>query len=83
MQINNSFLVGKMKPLLKELGYSGVGWRTGASAGDMIDALDKHGLRMIATYVGCKVDADKPSFDQRLVDEIEAYKKHKTIIFSI
>jgi sugar phosphate isomerase/epimerase len=67
--------------LLKELGYDGVGWRTGARAGDMIDALDKHGLRMISTYVGCKVDADNPTFDERLIAEIDAYKKHKTIVW--
>jgi sugar phosphate isomerase/epimerase len=67
--------------LLKELGYAGVGWRTGVRAGDMIAALDKHGLRMISTYVGCKVDADNPSYDERLVAEIDAYKKHKTIIW--
>jgi sugar phosphate isomerase/epimerase len=67
--------------LLKELGYNGVGWRTGARAGDMIAALDKHGLRMVSTYVGCKVDADNPTFDERLIAEIEAYKRHKTIIW--
>jgi sugar phosphate isomerase/epimerase len=67
--------------VLKELGYDGICWRPGAGLDEMLKALDKHGLRMLSTYVGCKVDADNPSFDERLAGEIEGYKKHKTIIW--
>jgi len=67
--------------VLKELGYDGICWRPGAGLDEMLAALDKHGLRMVSTYVGCKVDAENPTFDERLAGELEGYKKHKTIIW--
>ena len=67
--------------LLKELGYAGAGWRTGANAGKMIEALDKQGLKMISTFAHCKADPENPSIDENFVREIEAYKKHNTIIW--
>lgn len=67
--------------VLKELGYDGICWRPGAGLEEMMEALDKHGLRVSSTYVGGKVDADNPGFDQRLTGEIEGYKKHETIIW--
>lgn len=67
--------------VLKELGYAGVNWRTGANAAGMIEALDKQGLKMVATYVCCKVDADNPSYPKQLAGEMDAYKKHNTIIW--
>jgi len=67
--------------VLKELGYDGICWRPGAGLDEMTEVLDKHGLRMLSTYVECKVDADNPSFDERLRGEIEGYKKHETIIW--
>jgi len=67
--------------VLKELGYDGVGWRVGAEADKMIDALDRRGLKMISTYVGCTVDAEAPRYDMRLDAEIPLLRKHGTIIW--
>ena len=67
--------------LLRELGYDGICWRTGAGSDEMIGVLDRHGLRMASTYVGCRVDADRPSFDERLPAEMEGYRRHETIIW--
>ncbi len=67
--------------VLKELGYDGVGWRLGVRPGEMLEALDEHDLKMVSTYAHCKVDAENPSIDQRLVAEIELLKNHRTIIW--
>ncbi len=67
--------------VLKELGYDGICWRPGAKPDEMLDLLDKHGLRMLSTYVGGRVDAENPGFDKRLAEEIETYRKHGTIIW--
>jgi sugar phosphate isomerase/epimerase len=67
--------------LLKELGYDGIGWRVGVKPGEMIRALDKYDLRMISTYTQGTVDANNPHYDERLVDELDVMKKHRTIIW--
>lgn len=55
--------------LLKELGYSGIGWRPGRTP-EMLAALDRHGLRMHSTYVRATA-GDGGSYDPRLKDEIK------------
>ncbi len=67
--------------LLDELGYDGIGWRVGANAVKMIEALDIYDLRMVSTYTRATVDAKNPTYDKRLDDELEVMKKHKTIIW--
>jgi sugar phosphate isomerase/epimerase len=67
--------------VLHDLGYDGVGWRIGVKASEMIEALNKYGLKMVTTYTRGTVDAENPTFDQRLTKELNAYKKHNTIIW--
>ncbi|MBN1664040.1 MAG: sugar phosphate isomerase/epimerase [Deltaproteobacteria bacterium] len=67
--------------LLKELGYDGIAWRGGAEAGKMIEALNSYGLRMYCSYISATVDANNPTFDQRLIEDLEAMKKHQTIVW--
>lgn len=66
--------------VLKELGYAGIGWRPGHTA-EMLKALDKHGLKMVSSYIGLKVDAEKPSDPSSLAEEIELMKPHGTILW--
>lgn len=66
--------------LLKELGYSGIGWRPGRTA-EMLAALDKHGLQMVATYVVLNATPDGCPLPAATVAEIDALKGRNTLVW--
>lgn len=66
--------------LLKELGYSGIGWRPGRTA-EMLAALDRHGLRMVATYVVLEATPAGCPLPAATVAEIDALKGRDTIVW--
>lgn len=66
--------------LLAELGYAGVGARPGNHAG-WLAALDKHGLKMLATYVTLNADMEKCPIPEKVVSEIRALKGRETYIW--
>jgi len=66
--------------LLAELGYDGIGARPGKH-GELLAALDKHKLKMFATYVTLKATATECPIPENLVSEIKALKGRETIIW--
>jgi sugar phosphate isomerase/epimerase len=65
--------------LLKELGYAGIGWRPGRTA-EMLAALDRHGLRMMSTYVRATAGVGG-TFDPKLKDEVKLIRHHRTDVW--
>jgi sugar phosphate isomerase/epimerase len=74
--------IGKLEDkaaLLAKLGYAGIAWRPGQTA-EMLAALDKNRLKMVATYVMLTADmscAVPPS----VIAEIDALKGRDTIVW--
>lgn len=66
--------------LLAKLGYAGIAWRPGHTA-DMLAALDRHGLKMVATYVMLKADMKSCPVPAEVVAEIDALKGRDTIVW--
>jgi len=67
--------------MLKELGYAGIGYTGAKNIPKMLEALDKHGLKMFSIYVGAQVGPDGPTFDPDLAEGIKALKGRDTIIW--
>lgn len=66
-------------PLLKELGYSGLGGAVGD--GEMAVALKAAGLRYYNGYLTISFDAEKPALDDKLRQQIEAMKGHDAALW--
>lgn len=66
--------------LLAKLGYAGIAWRPGQTA-DMLAALDKHGLKMVATYVMLTADMKGCPVPAEVTAEIDALKGRETIVW--
>ncbi len=67
--------------VLKELGYAGIGPSGVDGIPQMLDALDKQGLKMYALYVGAHLDPDKPKYDPKLPEVIKLLKGRETYIW--
>ncbi|HUT95833.1 MAG TPA: sugar phosphate isomerase/epimerase family protein [Thermoguttaceae bacterium] len=67
--------------VLKELGYAGIAPSGTSGIPDMLQAVDKHGLKMTALYVGANLDPDKPKYDPKLPEVIRALKGRDTFIW--
>ena len=69
--------------MLKELGYEGiaVGFTSCEELAEMLEQLDKNGLRLFAVYLGVNIDADQQKYDPRLKDAIEILKGRNTLLW--
>ncbi|MBC8470672.1 MAG: DUF1080 domain-containing protein [Planctomycetes bacterium] len=67
--------------MVKELGYAGIGGRADKELGEMLEELDKNGLRMFAVYLGANIDADQPSYGPELKEAIEVLKGSNSILW--
>lgn len=67
--------------LLKELGYSGIGYTGAERVPEMLRALDAQGLKMFSIYVGANLDAGKPPYDPGLRAAIRQLKGRDTLIW--
>ena len=67
--------------VLDELGYAGIGPSGTSGVPEMLEALDKHGLKMVALYVGANLDPDKPKYDPKLPEVIRTLKGRDTFIW--
>jgi len=72
---------GDQARVLKELGYAGVGPSGESGIPEMLQALDEHGLKMFALYVGANLDPDKPKYDPKLPEAIKQLKGRDTFIW--
>jgi sugar phosphate isomerase/epimerase len=67
--------------VLEELGYAGIGPSGTNGIPEMLEALDKHGLKMVALYVGANLDPDKPKYDPKLPEVIRELEGRDTFIW--
>jgi len=69
--------------MLKELGYEGIGigFTEREDLTEILEQLDKNGLRLFAVYLGVNIDADQQKYDPRLKDAIEILKGRNTLLW--
>lgn len=67
--------------MLKELGYSGIGYTGTQQIPEMLKALDAQGLKMFSIYVGADVDRGKSPYDPGLKTAIRQLKGRDTLIW--
>ena len=67
--------------VLKELGYDGIGPSGTAGVPQRLAALDEHGLKQYALYVGANLDPDKPKYDPKLPEVIRQLAGRETCVW--
>ncbi len=67
--------------IVKELGYAGIGCTAGKGVGEMLEELDKNGLRLFAVYLGANIDADQQKYGPELKEAIEVLKGRNAILW--
>jgi sugar phosphate isomerase/epimerase len=67
--------------MVKELGYAGIGCTAGKGLSEMLEELDKNGLRLFAVYLGANIDADQPKYGPELKETIEVLKGRNAILW--
>ncbi len=67
--------------MVKELGYAGIGCTAGKGVGEMLEELDKNGLRLFAVYLGANIDADQQKYGPELKEAIEVLKGRNSILW--
>jgi len=67
--------------VLDELGYAGIAPSGTGGVDQMLAALDKHGLKLYALYVGANLDPDQPKYDPKLPEVIKTLKGRQTFIW--
>jgi sugar phosphate isomerase/epimerase len=66
--------------MLKELGYPGIGGSLD-NLSEMLQELDRNGLKMFAVYTGAWLDPDREKYDPRLKEAIKLLKGRDTILW--
>ena len=66
-------------PLLKELGYAGLGGAAGDRA--MAEALAQAGLRFFNGYLTLQFHAERPALDDKLRTQLDAMRGHDTALW--
>lgn len=67
--------------LLANMGYDGIGYTGTAGIPQMLEALDKHDLKMFSIYVGVVLGPDGPTIDPGLQRAVQALKGRDTFIW--
>jgi sugar phosphate isomerase/epimerase len=67
--------------MLKELGYDGIGCTAGEGLAEMLEELDKNGLRLFAVYLGANIDPDQKKYGPELKEAIKVLKGRNAIIW--
>ena len=67
--------------VLAELGYDGIGPSGVNGIPEMLKALDAHGLKMHALYVGANLDPDKPDYAPELPNVIKQLNGRDTFVW--
>lgn len=66
-------------PMLKELGYDGLGGNAGD--GEMIKALEAEKLRFYNGYLTLELHAERPALDEQLRKTIDVMQDHNTVLW--
>jgi len=67
--------------MVKELGYAGIGCSAGEGLGEMLEELDKNGLRLFAVYLGANIDAGQQKYGPELKEAIEILKGRNAMLW--
>jgi sugar phosphate isomerase/epimerase len=75
------FSASRQVQMVRELGYAGIGCTAGKGVGEMLDELDKNGLRLFCVYLGINIDADQRKYGPELKEAIDVLKGRNTILW--
>ena len=67
--------------MLKELGYTGIGYTGFEELPEMLEELDKNDLRLFTVYLGVHIDPGQQKYDPRLKKAIGVLKGRNTILW--
>jgi len=69
--------------MLKELGYGGIGigFAGTEQLAQMLQEVDKNGLRLFAVYLGANIDPNQQKYDPKLKEAMEILKGRNTILW--
>ena len=69
--------------MIKDLGFSGFGptWSNPEGVREMFAALDRHGLKMYAIYIGINIDAGKAAVTPQLKEAIQVLRGRATMLW--
>jgi sugar phosphate isomerase/epimerase len=67
--------------MLKELGYDGIGYTGCKGLAEMLEELDKNGLRLFTVYLDVSIDAGRKQYDPKLEEAIKILKGRNTILW--
>jgi len=67
--------------MIKELGYAGIGCTAGKGLAEMLQELDKNGLRLFTVYLGVNIDSDQQKYGPELKETIETLKGRNAILW--
>ena len=67
--------------MVKELGYAGIGCTAGKGLGEMLEELDKNGLRLFTVYLGVNIDPDQQKYGPELKEAIEVLKGRNAMLW--
>lgn len=67
--------------MVKVLGYAGIGCTAGKGLGEMLEELEKNGLRLFAVYLGANIDTDQPKYGPELKEAIGVLKGSNAMLW--
>ena len=66
--------------MLRELGYAGIGYSGFGGLSEMVQELDKNGLKLFTIYTGVSIDPDKQKYEPGLKEGLRILKGSDTIV---
>ena len=72
---------GEQASLLEKLGYDGICTRPQNANDDFFAAMDRHGIKVIASYVSLQAGGDGQSIPRDITDHIRKLKERKTMVW--
>ena len=67
--------------MLKELGYTGIGCTAGKGLAEMLEELDKNGLRLFTVYLGANIDAGQQKYGPELKEAVKVLKGRNAVLW--
>ena len=67
--------------MLKKLRYDGIGYTGCKGLAEMLEELDKNGLRLFTVYLDVSIDAGRKQYDPKLEEAIKILKGRNTILW--
>lgn len=67
--------------LLRDLGYDGICTRPATATRELLDAMDRNGLQILATYVTIRPTNGQPAIPADVAEHIKSLRGRKTIVW--